>query len=67
MCIRDRSVYLLVAIWKKQLGLNQSLHSIIQILSVSPFEKVPLAELLTKPLHSLPSLDSCNQLPLFNL
>jgi hypothetical protein len=61
------SVYLLVAIWKKQLGLNQSLHSIIQILSVSPFEKVPLAELLTKPLHSLPSLDSCNQLPLFNL
>ena len=58
------SVYLLVAIWKKELGLSQSLHSILQVLSISPFEKVPLAELFTKLDSKLwtPQLD--NQLSL---
>jgi hypothetical protein len=43
-------VYVLVAILKKQLGLPQSLHSILQVLSVSAFEKVPLDQLLTRTL-----------------
>ena len=35
------SVYVLVAILKKQLGLDQSLYQILQILSVTIFEKTP--------------------------
>jgi hypothetical protein len=37
------SVYLLVAILKKQLGLRQSLYQILQILSVTIFEKAALS------------------------
>jgi hypothetical protein len=38
------SVYVLVAIVKKQLGLDQSLYQILQILSVTIFEKTPLSQ-----------------------
>ena len=41
--------YLLVAIAKKQLGLPQSLHQILQVISVSVFETIPLAELFAIP------------------
>ena len=39
------STYLLAAILKKNLKLEPSLHEILQVLSVTPFEKVPVAEL----------------------
>jgi len=42
-------VYVLVAIVKKELVLDKSLSSILQILSVNPFSKEPLAQLLAKP------------------
>ncbi len=38
------SVYVLVAIVKKQLGLDLSLYKILQILSVTVFEKIPILE-----------------------
>jgi hypothetical protein len=38
------SVYVLVAIVKKQLGLELSLYKILQILSVTVFEKTPILE-----------------------
>jgi hypothetical protein len=41
------AVYVLVAIIRKRLDLDFSLHSMLQILSVTPFEKVPLLQLLT--------------------
>jgi hypothetical protein len=41
--------YLQVAILKKQLNLTQSLHTILQVLSVSVFEKVPIYQLFTDP------------------
>ena len=41
------SVYLLVAIVKKRLGVELSLYTILQILSVSIFEKTPLAKLFS--------------------
>jgi IS4 transposase len=44
------STYLLVAILKKTLKLKPSLHEILQVLSVTPFEKVPVTELF--PAHS---------------
>lgn len=41
--------YLLVAIAKKEFGLSQSLHQILQVISVSPFELVPLPDLFVTP------------------
>ena len=41
--------YLLVAIAKKEFGLSHSLHQILQVISVSVFESVPLPELFSHP------------------
>lgn len=40
--------YLLVAILKKELKLPNSLHEILQILSIHPFEQTPITELITQ-------------------
>jgi hypothetical protein len=40
------SIYVLVAIVKKQLGAEASLYTILQILSLALFEKAPLDQLL---------------------
>jgi hypothetical protein len=42
------STYLLVAILKKTLKLEPSLHEILQVLSVTQFEKVPIPELFNR-------------------
>ncbi len=60
------SVYLLVAILKKQLGLDQSLYTILQILSVSVFEKTPLTELFLQSDYNNPQPTCLNQLLLFD-
>jgi hypothetical protein len=41
------AVYVLVAIVRKRLSLELSLHEMLQILSITPFEKTPLFQLLT--------------------
>jgi IS4 transposase len=41
------AVYALVAIVRKRLNLELSLHEMLQILSVTPFEKTPMIQLLT--------------------
>jgi IS4 transposase len=61
------SVYLIVAILKRELRLPQSLHSILQILSVSTFEKVPLNQLLTTTLSENYETEDRNQLMLWDL
>ena len=60
-------VYVLVAILKKELQLPQSLHSILQVLSVSVFEKVPLNQLLTTTLSENYNSADHNQLMLWDL
>ena len=60
-------VYVLVAILKKELNLPGSLHQILQILSVSAFEKVQINQLFTEYSHKLYIEDNCNQLELFDL
>ena len=61
------SVYVLVAIARKRLRLELSLYQILQILSVSLFEKTPILQAL-HPADSInESLDSANQLNLFSL
>jgi len=41
------ATYVLVAIVRKRLNLSLSLHGMLQILSVTPFERIPLFQLLT--------------------
>jgi hypothetical protein len=60
------SVYLLVAIMKKRLGIPLSLYTILQILSVSIFEKTPLVELFSQTIYKIPELHAPNQLSLFD-
>lgn len=57
--------YLIIAILHKQLKLPGTLHRTLQILSVHPFEKVPLNELLTETNHRTFINSDPNQLNLF--
>jgi hypothetical protein len=57
--------YLMIAILHKQLKLPGTLHRTLQILSVHPFEKVPLNELLTETDHRTFMNSDPNQLNLF--
>jgi len=59
------AVYVLVAIVKKRLHLEASLYTILQILSVSLFEKIPLGEALALPRVAALEADPSNQLNLF--
>jgi len=58
-------VYVLVAIVKKELHLESSLYEILQILSVTPFEQIPLPELLTKAYDPTGNSYDRNQLSLW--
>jgi hypothetical protein len=60
------SVYVLVAIIKKRLELPQSLYTILQVLSLTVFERMPLKQVLTDIDHAMQTLDAANQLNLFN-
>ena len=58
------ATYLAVAIARKELGLPHSLTTVLQIISVNAFQKVPLAELFAEVDESATSLDMTNQLTL---
>lgn len=60
------SVYVLVAIVKKRLKLNLSLYTILQILSVSLFEKTPILQALTPTDYNDNEDDFRRQLILFD-
>ena len=60
------ATYLLVAIMKKEFKLDQSLYSILQVLSVSIFEKMPVIEAFSKYNMLKKHDDHYNQLTLFN-
>ncbi len=59
------TVYVLVAIVKKRLKLRASLYTILQILSLTLFDKQPLDQLLAQTESTAAILDSSNQLNLF--
>ena len=61
------SVYVLVAIIRKRLRLEASLYQILQILSVTLFEKTPILRALQATDSQLDLVDSGNQLILFDL
>lgn len=60
------SVYVLVAIMKKRLKIEASLYTILQVLSVTIFERMPLLQALTDLDHRSDTGDNDNQLLLFN-
>ena len=59
-------VYLLVAITKKRLRIEQSLYTILQILSVSVFEKMPLLQAFQGSDYLNEKDDLCKQLSLWD-
>jgi len=60
------SVYVLVAIMKKRLKIEASLYTILQVLSVTIFERMPLLQALTDSDYKDEQDSSHNQLFLFN-
>ena len=60
------SIYVLVAIIKKRLNLDRSLYSILQILSLSLLEKMPITQALVGNDNFEQNSVFCNQLNLFN-
>ena len=60
------SVYVLVAILKKRLGLEQSLYTILQILRAALLEKIPILQAFQEQGYKNEQGDSSNKLLLFN-
>jgi hypothetical protein len=61
------SVYVLVAIVKKRLGLKQDLYTLLQVFSLTLFEKTPILSLLQQAQLNLDSIDDTNQLQLLDI
>ena len=60
------SVYLLVAIVKKRLDLPGSLYTLLQVISVTLFEKMPISQVLQQKDYTNPQVTHPNQLILFD-
>jgi IS4 transposase len=61
------SVYVLVALVKKELGIERSLGEMMQILSLTLFEKTPIFQAFCDPKPQDPEPPRSNQLNLFDL
>jgi hypothetical protein len=59
-------MYLLVAILKKRLKLEHSLYTLLQIFSLTLFEKVTINELFTNSIYKPTSSDNSNQLSIWD-
>ena len=61
------SIYILVAIVKKRLSLEISLYKLLQILSITLFEKMPISTALFDVGSQFDDIDGGNQFDLFDL
>jgi Domain of unknown function (DUF4372)/Transposase DDE domain len=61
------TVYVLVALVKKRLGLKQDLYTLLQIFSLTLFEKTPILGLLQQAHFNLEMLDDLKQLQLLDI
>ena len=59
------SVYVLVAIVKKRLGLEASLYTLLQVFSVTLFEKMPMSQAFSESTPTFEDGELSNQLNLF--
>ena len=60
------TTYLLVAIMKKRLNIEENLHTVFQILSLTLFEKVSFLQIVTDLRSTAEGTEATNQLNLFN-
>ncbi len=60
------SVYVMVAIIKKRLNTNTDLYTMLQVLSLTLFEKIPLNQVVTGGMNTTEDWDMPNQLNLFD-
>ncbi len=60
------SVYVLIAIIKKRLGIKENLYTILQVLSVTVFEKTPLVQAVTGSAYKKEKAPDVIQLKLFD-
>jgi hypothetical protein len=60
-------VYLMIAILKKRLALPQTLNEVLHILSVTPFEKMPISSVFFGKNTQIQTCTNPNQLLLFDL
>lgn len=60
-------VYVLIAIIKKKLKLDQSLYTILQVFSLTQFEKIPILQLFPDHYLQTDKGETCMQLNLFEL
>lgn len=60
------SIYVLVAILKKRLDLEASLYTILQVLSLTIFEKMPIDHVFAGDYKIMSKNEICNQLNLFS-
>jgi hypothetical protein len=61
------AIYVLIAIVKRELHLDSSLYTLLQIISVSVFEKSPLSQAFAGTLLLQEQFDTANQLNLFDI
>jgi len=61
------SVYLLVAIIRKEVGIDRSLYEILQIFSLTQFEKTPIFEVFENRSYKSMEDENHKQLQLFDL
>ena len=59
------TVYVLVAVIRKRLGISADLYTILQVLSLTLFEKMPLFKLFSEVNSNLSNFNPSNQLILF--
>ena len=60
------SVYVLIAIIKKRLGIKENLYTILQVLSITVFEKTPLVQAVTGSDYKKDKSSNAIQLKLFD-
>ena len=60
------SVYVLIAIIKKRLGIKENLYTILQVLSITVFEKTPLVQAVTGSAYKNEKTTNVIQLKLFD-
>lgn len=60
------SVYVLIAIIKKRLGIKENLYTILQVLSITVFEKTPLVQAVTGSAYKNDKAPNAIQLKLFD-
>ena len=60
------AAYLLAAIMKKRLNIEENLHTVFQILSLTLFEKTLFLQMVTDPGSTTEGSEAVNQSNLFN-